>query len=113
HGGERVAGFHIQKYMAGESVLQLRGRAERDYLAAIHERQPMEVLGFIHVVRADENRMSALGEIVDKMPERSAGERINAAGRLVQKEHGRIMQNRAAERQALLPSAAQCPSHGV
>src|SRR6185436_15857773 len=48
-----------------------------------------------------------LGQVVDQTPELPPRQRIDATGRLVEKEDRRLVQNRAAERQALTPSTGE------
>ena len=88
---------------APSDCLQLRGRAERDHAAAVHQRDAMAVFGFVHVMRGDEDGVAGRGKLVDQLPEVAARDGIDAAGRLVQKQNRRLVQDRAAQRQAELP----------
>ena len=47
------------------------------------------------------------GQIVDQIPEAPPRFRLDAGGRLIEKQHRRAMQDGAAERQALLPAAGE------
>jgi hypothetical protein len=48
-----------------------------------------------------------IGELVDQLPEAAARQRVDARGRLVEEQDRRLVQHRAAERQALLPAERQ------
>ena len=88
-------------------ALQLRGRAERDNLAAKDERQAVAVLGLLHVMRGDKDGDALLRHLVNQIPELAARDGIDAGGRLVEKDDGRPVQHRAAQREPLFPSAGQ------
>ena len=64
-------------------------------------------LGLVHVVRADEHRDAARGELVQLVPEIAARLRIDAGGRLVEQQQLRLVQQARGERQALLPAARE------
>ena len=49
-------------------LLQLRRRAQRDHLAAVHQRQAVAVFGFVHVMGADENGVAGRGKVADQRP---------------------------------------------
>ena len=90
-----------------EFALELGRRAERNHLAAKDERQPIAVLGLFHVVRGDEDGDALGGHLVNQVPELAARDGIDAGGGLVEKQDGRLVQHRAAEREALLPAAGE------
>ena len=69
HGFQHVGGIQLQQGVRSQGLLQLRRRAQRDHLAAIHQRQAVAVFGFVHVVRADENGVAGCGKLVDQIPE--------------------------------------------
>ena len=46
-------------------------------------------------------------ELIDEAPELAARHRIDAAGRLVEKDDRRLVEDRAAERQPLPPAAGE------
>ena len=97
----------FSRWPYAERRLQFRRRTERDHPAAVHQRDAMAVLGFVHVVRGDEDGVAGLGKLVNQLPETAARDRIDAAGGLVQKQNRRLVQNRAAQRQALFPAARE------
>ncbi len=72
-----------------------------------HESQPIALLGFFQVMRGHQNRGAQVSQLVDHAPESAAGQRIDAGGRLVEKEHGRLVHDRGAEGHALFPAAGQ------
>ena len=82
-------------------------RIESQQLAAVHEGHPVAVLGFIHVMGGDEDRRALSRQFVDQVPELAAGHRVHAAGRLVEEQQLRPVEDGAAERQALPPAAGQ------
>ena len=95
-----------------QAVLELRRGAERDHLAAVHQRDAVAVFGFIHVMRADENSMAGFGKVVDEAPKSAARDRVDTGSGLVEKENRRIVQDGAAQRQPLLPAAGKRAGHG-
>ena len=72
----------------------------------------MAVLGFVHVMRADEDGVAGGGKLVDQIPEGAARDGVDAGGGLVQKQNGRFMQDGAAQRQPLLPAAGEQAASG-
>ena len=91
----------------GEHALQLVGRADRGEAAAVDDRDAVAVLRLVEIVRRDEHRHARRREVIDEAPELAAGQRIDAAGRLVEKDDRRLVQDGAAEREALAPAAGQ------
>src|SRR6185503_17526776 len=71
------------------------------------QRDPMAALGFVQVVRRDQDRDAGVRQRVDEPPELAARQRIDAPRRLVEKEDRRFVENRAAEREPLTPAAGQ------
>ena len=84
-----------------------RGRADRGQAAGVDQRDAMAALGLVEVVGGDEDRDAGLREHVDQPPELPPRQRIDAAGRLVEEEDRRLVQDRAAERQPLAPAAGE------
>ncbi len=62
---------------------------------------------FVQVVRRDEDRDTGGGEHVDETPELPSRQRVDAAGRLVEKKDGRFVEDGAPEREALPPASGQ------
>ena len=70
-------------------------------------RHAIAALRLVQVVRRDEHGAAGARESVDEPPELAARHRIDAAGRLVEKQDGRLVQERAPKRQPLPPAAGQ------
>src|SRR5690348_5311995 len=66
-----------------------------------------ESLGFVHVVRGEENRAARGLEFLDEIPDLAARLRIESGRRLVEEEQIRITDDRARNRQPLLLTAGQ------
>src|SRR5215470_13315108 len=64
-------------------------------------------LGFVHVVRGDEESDAVTGEFEEQIPQLTARDRIDTCGRLVEEEEFRFVKHGAAERKALLPAAGK------
>src|SRR5580658_1075929 len=107
HARERIGAVQLQQSARAQLVLERRRGPGRDDAAAVNERQAMAILGLIHVVRSDENGLAGFGEIVDQVPKRAARNGVYTGRGLVQKQDGRLMQNGAAQSQALLPASRQ------
>ena len=98
---------HVLDGRLAEVLEHLRHRAHRDELAAGEEGQPLAALRLVHVVRRDENGGALLRQRVDPLPEEPPRCRVDAGGRLVEKQHRRAVRRGAGEGQPLLPAAAQ------
>ena len=103
----RPRALHLQHVLGHPLGLERLRRARGDQLAAIDQPQAVTVLGLFHVVRGHEDGYALLGHPVDQVPELPAADRIDARGRLVEKHNRRLVQNRTAQRQPLLPAAGQ------
>src|SRR5579863_7222029 len=93
--------------MALERLLQLAGSSESDDFAAIHQRQTMAVLGFIHIMRADEDGVSGGGKLVDQVPKCASSNGVDTRGGFVEKQDRRLVQNGASQSEPLLPAAGK------
>ena len=87
--------------------LDLGRRADRREPPGVDQRDAMAALRLVQVVRGDEHGDARLRQRVDQPPELPARQRVDAAGRLVEEENRRLVEDRAAERQALAPAARQ------
>ena len=85
----------------------LARRALRQQPAVEDVAELVAALGLVHVVRADQHRDAARGELVQLVPEIAPRLRIDAGGRLVEQQQLRLVQQARGERQALLPAAGQ------
>ena len=81
----------------------------RDQLRQIDVAHPPAPLRLIHVVRGHEKRHALPRQLKQQIPQRPPRYRIDARRRLVQKHHLRRMNDRAGQRQPLLPSAGELP----
>ena len=84
-----------------------QGSIVRQQLAPVHKANPVAVLGFIHVMSGDENGRPLRGELVNQVPELTPRHRVDAAGRLIQEQERRLVDQGAAQRQALAPPAGK------
>ena len=87
---------------------QLARSPARDDLTVVHDRHAIaELLGFVHVVRRQQDRAPGPLELVDEIPELPAGLRIESGRRLVEEQEVRIADERAGEREPLLLAAGE------
>ncbi len=93
--------------VSGLPALDAAGRALGDKLARDHHSQAIALFRFLKIVSGHEDRRAAIGQPIDHRPERAPRQRIDARGRLIQKENVRLMHNCSAEGHALLPSSRQ------
>ena len=84
-------------------------RAVGEQLAVEDVGEAMAALGFIHVVRGDEERQALAGELMDLLPEIAARLRIHAGGRLVEEQQLRLVDQARGQREPLLPAAGELP----
>ena len=111
HRFERRGCFELKQRVGAQACAQIRRRPQRDHPSAIHQRQPVAVLGFVHVVGADENGVAGARHFANQIPECPARDGIDSRSRLIQKQNRGIVQDRAAQRQALFPSAGKSCRH--
>ena len=87
--------------------LQFRRRAQRDNLSAKDQRQAVAVFRLLHVMGSYKDSNSLLGHLMNQFPELTPRNGIDAGGRLIEKDDGRLVQDGATQRQPLLPAARQ------
>ena len=80
-------------------------RAGREHMAVGDVADAVAALGLVHVMGRDEHGEAVRGEAVDLVPELAPRLRIDAGGRLVEKQELRPVHDAGGERQALLPAA--------
>ena len=85
-------------------------RAGRQHTPVGDVADAVAALGFVHVMGRDQHGEAARREPVDLVPELAPGLRVDASGRLVEKEEPRLVHDAGGEREALLPAARQLPS---
>ena len=67
------------------------GRVEGEDAAVVHDRDPVaELVGLLHVVRGEEDRLALVVELAEDLPEREAALRIEPGGRLVEEQDLRL-----------------------
>ena len=72
----------------------------------IHDRDAVaQPLGFVHVVRGQNDRPPGLLEVFDQIPQLATGLRIESGCRLVEEQQLRATDQCAGEREPLLLSA--------
>ena len=107
HRLHRIGGTDFRDGSAGEGLLDLRGRADGGECTRMDQRHAMAALGLVQVVGGDQDRDARLGEVVDEAPELPARQRIDPAGRFVEEEDRRLVENRTPEREPLPPAAGE------
>jgi hypothetical protein len=97
-----------QEHLAAQRrVFELSGATGGDDPPLVDEHNAVAIFGLIHVMRRHQDGDTVGGEVMNQIPEAAAGDRIDAGGRLIQKQDRRVVENGAAQRQALLPAARQ------
>ena len=99
--------FEQEKLAAERRALEFVRTADGDDPALIDQGGAMAIFGLVHVMGRDQHGDAVGGERVDEIPEPPPRCRLDARGRLVEKQDRRPMQHRAAERQPLLPAAGE------
>ena len=64
-------------------------------------------LGLVHVVRGDEQRHAAGGQLEQQVPQLPPGDGVDAGRRLVEKQQFGLVNQRTRQRQPLLPAAGE------
>ena len=90
-----------------DAVLQLVGRALGDDAAPVDQADAVAILGLVEEVRRHHHRDAPLDHGVDVRPELAARQRVDARGRLVEKQHRRVVHDRAGQGQPLLEAQRQ------
>ena len=88
-------------------MLQFGWCAQSHNPAAKNKRKAIAIFGLLHIVRGYEYGDSLLSHLVNQFPKLATRDWINAGGWLIEKDNRRIVQHRAPQRQALLPSAGE------
>jgi hypothetical protein len=106
-------GFAVKVYFndvgAGNAVLELDRRAQRDELAVIDNGDAVaELVSLFHVVSGDEDgEVARAAQIVEHLPDGDARDRIEAGGGLVEKEDAGIVHQAAGDFNAAAHSAGE------
>ena len=97
-----------------ESVLQLRGGALGDHGAVVDDHDVVgEHVGFLEVLRGEQDGGAATHERLDHAPELVAALGVESGGGLVEEEHGRAVHERGGEVEATAHAAGVRARHAV
>jgi hypothetical protein len=110
---EGVLERRLGRFGGSGARLQLVGRAGGDDAAAKDESDAVAILRLVHEVRGHDDGHAAPDHGVDVLPEPPPGQRVDARGRLVEEQHGRVVHHGAGERQALLEAQRQVARSAV
>ena len=87
---------------------QLADGPQLEDLAVVHDRQAVaQDLGFLHVVRRQEDRPALRSEPPDDVPQRAPGGRVHAGRRLVEEHELGVADERQGDRESLALAARQ------
>src|SRR6185437_14144215 len=78
-----------------------------DRSSAINERDAVAIFGLVHEMGGDEDGDALLDQAVDMRPELAPGDRIDARGRLVEKERLGLVHHRAGQSEPLLEAQSE------
>ncbi len=88
--------------------LEVLGRVDREQLAVVDDREPVaELVGLLHVVRGEQDRLAVGVELAEDLPERDAALRVEAGGRLVEEEDRGSVHDRPRHHQPLRHAARE------
>ena len=93
--------FDAARFRQTLALAQLCERPEPDEAPLEHESQAVTVGGFLQVMSGHERGDALARQIMYETPEAMAGQRIDARGRLIEKQHARAMHDAAREREPL------------
>ena len=101
--------MHFDDIGAGNAVLELDGRAQRDQVAVIDNGDAVaELVGLFHVVGGEEHgEVAGAAQVVEHLPHGDARDRIEAGGGLVEKEDAGIVDQAAGNFDAAAHSAGE------
>ena len=107
HGDEGILHRRLGAGSASPRAADLRGRALRQHLSGIHDRDAVAVFGLFHEMGGDDDGDALFGQRGDAPPEFAARQRVRAAGRLIQEQDLRLVQQGGGHGQPLLVAAGQ------
>ena len=94
--------------------LSFAGRVEREEPAVVDDGQPVaELVGLLHVVGREEDRLAVDVELAEDLPQRDAALRVEAGGRLVEEQHRRAGASRPAPPSAAAPCRPRAARTGA
>ncbi len=107
HDVDRARRPHLDNRAALEDLFHLAGGPECRQTTCVDQRDAVAALRFVQIVGGNQHGHAVVRQRVDQTPELPPRQRVDAAGRLIEEENRRLVQNRAAEGQTLPPSAGQ------
>src|SRR5216684_2262030 len=101
--------FHsaISGWIDRRQRFQFLRRTRHQQLREVQIADFSAALGLIHVMSGYQKRDSLRSELEQQVPQLTPSHRIDSRGGLIEKHHPRLMHQRAAERESLLPAARQ------
>ena len=103
----------IVGFTRARAAAHFRRRPFGQHAAGIEDGDGVAIFGLCHEMRGDDDRDAGLGERRDALPELAPRQGIGAAGRLVEEQDLRLVQQRRRHGQALLVAARQLPAREV
>ena len=80
----------------------------------VDDRDPLaQLVGLLHVVRREDDRLTTAVELADDVPEREAALRVEARGRLVEEQHVGVVHDRPRDHQPLRHAARKLVDGGA
>jgi len=89
------------------------GRAVGDQFAVVNVGNVAAALGFVHVVRGDEEGDAVARKLEEQIPELASRNGIDACSGLIEEKESRLVQHGATEGEALLPSARKLRGQAI
>src|SRR5262249_27152636 len=103
-----AADLKLYNVMSAQPVDQIRRRALGDDHAVVNDRQAVaQALRFVNVMSGEQNRAAALLEAAHDLPQLPAALRVQAGGRLIEKQDAGISHQRRGYRQPLFLSSGK------
>ncbi len=100
--------------VGADRALERLGRVEREDPAVVHDRDAIaELVGLLHVVGGEQDRLTLAVELAEDLPQREATLRIEAGGGLVEEQHGGTVEDRARHHQPLRHTAGERVDRGL
>ena len=91
-----------------------RGRVEGEDRAVVDDRDPVaELVGLLHVVRGEEDRLPVVVQLAEDLPQGDAALRVEAGGRLVEEQDRRAVHDRPGHHEALGHAARERHHRGA
>src|SRR5579862_1261592 len=104
----------LDDVMAAEAIDEIRGRAFRNDLAMIDDGEATtKALGFVHVMRGQQDCAARTLECTNDVPELAAALRIEAGGGLVEEKNFGISDESRCDGETLALAARELPDPGV